>query len=59
MRTNTPGKNNKNGSQAKTRGSNKQSKVINYENKFTECLAEHFRSNFQDTLGNRETTKES
>ena len=58
MRTNTPGKNNKNESPAKT-GSNKQSKVINYENKFIECLAEHFRFNFQDTLGNRETTKES
>ena len=38
LKFNTPGKNNKNGNPAKTRGSNKQYKVIKYENKFIECL---------------------
>ena len=38
QKSNTPSKNNKNGSPVKTRNSNKQSKVINYENKFIGCL---------------------
>ena len=38
LKSNTAGKNNKNESPIKTRNSNKQSKVINCENKFIECL---------------------
>ena len=49
LKINTPGKNN--GSPAATRGS--KSKVKNYENKFA------FMSNFQDTFGDIETTKEA
>ena len=53
--SNIPGKNDKNGSLVKTRNTNKQTKVLNYENKFIESLQSISCLNFQDTLGDRKT----